>query len=116
MIASLAIFNYEDYNPKPWHISLTMIGVMIVPMMLNFWFRKFLSTFEMIGGILHILLFIVFVAVFASFGPQSNPEFVFKTVTSNVSGWNNPGVSWGLGLLSMSFSVTGADSVLHMCK
>jgi choline transport protein len=65
---------------------------------------------------MHICLFAVFIAVFISYGPRSDPNIVFKTLTSDVSGWNNPGVSWGLGLLSMSFSVTGADSVLHMCK
>lgn len=92
-----------------------MIGVMIVPFTFNLWFRKVIDAFEMIGGIMHICLFIVFLVVLIVFGPKSSPEFVFKTLTSDVSGWNNPGVSWGLGLLSMTFSVTGADSVLHMC-
>lgn len=61
-------------------------------------------------------LFIVFVAVLIAKGTRSDTIFVFKTLTTEVSGWNNPGISWGLGLLSMTFSVTGADSVIHMCK
>jgi choline transport protein len=116
VITSLAIFNNENYVPKRWHTSLIMIAVMLVPFTCNLWFRKFLNTFEMIGGILHIVLFIVFIAVLIAYGPRSDSDFVFKTLTSDVSGWNSPGVSWGLGLLSMTFSVTGADSVLHMCK
>lgn len=116
MITSLAIFNNEDYIPHRWHTSLIMIAIMLVPFMFNLWFRKVLDAFEMIGGILHVCLFVVFIVVLIVFGPRSDPDFVFKTLTSDASGWNNPGVSWGLGLLSMTFSVTGADSVLHMCK
>jgi choline transport protein len=70
----------------------------------------------MVGGILHIVLFIVFIVILIVYGPRNDSEFVFKTLTSDLSGWNSPGVSWGLGLLSMTFSVTGADSVLHMCR
>jgi choline transport protein len=92
-----------------------MIAVMALPIICNLWFRKILNTFETIGGLLHIILFVVFIAILAALGPRSKSDFVFKTLTSDVSGWNNPGVSWGLGLLSMTFSVTGADSVLHMC-
>lgn len=93
-----------------------MIGIMVVPFLFNLWFRKVIDAFEMTGGILHICLFVVLIVVLIVFGPRSSPKFVFETLTSDVSGWNNPGVSWGLGLLSSTFSVTGADSVLHMCK
>lgn len=58
----------------------------------------------------------VFIIVLIVFGPRSDSDFVFKTLIWKESGWESPGVSWGLGLLSMTFSVTGADSVLHMCK
>jgi choline transport protein len=114
-LTSLAIFNNEQYVPERWHTSLVMIAVMALPIICNLWFRKILNTFETIGGLLHIILFVVFIAILAALGPRSKSDFVFKTLTSDVSGWNNPGVSWGLGLLSMTFSVTGADSVLHMC-
>ncbi|KAH8725649.1 amino acid/polyamine transporter I [Phaeosphaeriaceae sp. PMI808] len=115
MITSLAIFNNENYVPERWHTSLIMIAIMLVPFAFNLYFRKVLDAFEITGGILHICLFIVFIVVLIVFGPRSEPDFVFKNLTWETSGWNNPGVSWGLGLLSMTFSVTGADSVLHMC-
>jgi choline transport protein len=116
IITSLAIFNNENYVPERWHTSLIMIAIMIIPFISNLWFRKVLDSFEMTGGVLHIGLFIVFIVILIVFGPHSSPNFVFKTLTYETSGWNSPGVSWGLGLLSMTFSVTGADSVLHMCK
>jgi choline transport protein len=86
-----------------------MIATMVVPFIFNLWFRKVLDTFEMAGGILHIVLFIVFIVVLIVFGPKSDPDFVFKTLISDVSGWNSPGVSWGLGLLTITFSVTGKN-------
>lgn len=112
----MAAFNNEHYVPERWHASLIMIAVMVIPIFCNLWFRKVLTPFEATGGILHIGLFIVFVAVLVATGTQNSTDFVFKTLTTDVSGWHNPGVSWGLGLLSMTFSVTGADSVLHMCE
>lgn len=103
------MFNNEAYVAERWHTSLIMIATMVVPFIFNLWFRKVLDTFEMAGGILHIVLFIVFIVVLIVFGPKSDPDFVFKTLISDASGWNNPGVSWGLGLLTITFSVTGRN-------
>lgn len=114
MITSLAMFNVESYVPERWHTSLVMIATMVVPLFFNLWFRKVINILEHFAGILHICLFIVYIAVLASLGPKSNPDFVFKTLTHDVSGWTNPGVAWCLGLLSATFSVSGVDSILHM--
>lgn len=84
-----------------------MIATMVVPFVFNLWFRKLLDVFELTGGILHICLFIVFIVVLIVLGPKNDSDFVFKTLVSDVSGWNNPGVSWGLGLLTVTFSVSG---------
>lgn len=93
-----------------------MIASMTIPFLFNLWFRKLLDPFEMIGGVLHIVLFIVFIAIFAVFGQRNSSDFVFRTLLWEDSGWNSQGVSWGLGLLTVTFSVTGFDSVLHMSK
>ncbi|KAF2014283.1 putative amino acid permease [Aaosphaeria arxii CBS 175.79] len=114
IITSLAIFNYENYEPERWHTALIMIATMIVPFILNLFFRRLLNWIEMLGIILHVVLFIVMIVVLVVFGPKSSPDFVFKTLVTDVSGWNNPGICWGLGLLTVTFSVSGFDSVLHM--
>jgi amino acid transporter len=116
IISSLVIFNNENYVPERWHTSLIMIATMVVPYMFNLWFRKVLDAFEISGGLLHICLFIVFIVVLIVFGERSDPDFVFKTLTWEESGWNNKGVSFGLGMLSATFALTGCDSVLHMSK
>lgn len=110
------MFNNESYVPKAWHTSLIMIATMLLPLAFNLWFRRVLDGIEITGGILHIILFIVVIVVLIVFGPRSSPRFVFNTLVSDQSGWNNSGVSWGLGLLTITFSVTGFDSVLHMSK
>ncbi|ORX99961.1 amino acid/polyamine transporter I [Clohesyomyces aquaticus] len=114
IITSLAIFNNEGYAPKRWHTSLIMIATMIIPFIFNLWFRKLLNTFELIGGILHIVLFFVMIILLPTTGTRNSSEFVFKTLTWDQSGWNNQGVCWGLGLLTITFSVSGFDSILHM--
>jgi hypothetical protein len=38
---------------------------------------------------------------------RSTTEFVFETLTHSESGWNNPGVCFGLGLLTITYSVSG---------
>ncbi|KIK52429.1 hypothetical protein GYMLUDRAFT_251252 [Collybiopsis luxurians FD-317 M1] len=114
MITSIAIFNYESYVPQRWHTTLIMCATIMIPLACNLWFRRFLNAFELIGGVIHIALFVIVIAVLAALGPKSSPDFVFKTLTHDVSGWSNPGVSWGLGLLSATFSVTGFDAVIHM--
>lgn len=115
ILTSLAIFNDEDYVPERWHTSLIMIATLIVPFIFNLWFRKILDSFEIFGGVLHICLFVVFIAVLSSLGTRGSSDYVFKTLTWD-SGWNNKGVSFGLGMLSATFSLTGCDSVLHMSE
>lgn len=114
MITALAIFNYESYQPKRWHMTMIMWAVMTIPLISNLWFRKMLNTLELAGGIIHVVLFIVSMGVLIALGKRSTPEFVFKTVTHDLSGWENPGIAWGLGLLTCTFSVAGFDSVIHM--
>ncbi|KAK1622153.1 amino acid/polyamine transporter I [Colletotrichum phormii] len=114
IITSLAIFNNDDYEPQRWHTSLIMIGTLVLPFLFTLWFRKFLNAFEIIGGLLHVALFVVFIVILAALGQRSSSDYVFNTLTSDLSGWNDPGISWGLGLLTITFSVTGFDSVIHM--
>jgi choline transport protein len=133
IITALATFNYETYQPKAWHTTLIMWGLILVPFVFNLWFRQLLNTFELLGGLLHTIFFIASIITLAVLARRSTPDFVFNTLTTGQSGWTNPGVSWGLGLLTVTFAVSGAewhpsshfqaidkvlgfDGVLHMSK
>src|SRR5262249_4412239 len=54
-IIGLALFHYENYQPKPWHTTLMMWGLIMVPFLFNLRFRQLLNTFELLGGICHIV-------------------------------------------------------------
>jgi choline transport protein len=75
----------------------------------NLWFRQLLNTFELLGGLLHIIFFIASIITLVVLARRSTPDFVFNTLTTGQSGWTNPGVSWGLGLLTVTFAVSGAE-------
>ena len=109
IITALAAFNYATYQPKAWHTTLIMWGLILVPFVFNLWFRQLLNTFELLGGLLHIIFFIASIITLAVLAQRSTPDFVFNTLTTGQSGWTNAGVSWGLGLLTVTFAVSGAE-------
>jgi choline transport protein len=108
IITALAVFNYDTYELKTWHIMLIMWGLILVPFVFNLWFRQLLNAFELLGGLLHIIFFITSIITLIVLARRSTADFVFNTLTTGQSGWNNPGVCWGLGLLTVTFSVSGA--------
>lgn len=107
IITALLIFNYDTYVPKSWHTMLLMWAFIVGPALFNFWFRRLVNVFETSGGVFHIIFFIVSIITLAVLAERSTPDFVFETLTRGESGWNNPGVSFGLGLLTITYSVSG---------
>ena len=91
-----------------------MWGFVIIPVVWNFWFRRMLNTLEMIGGICHVVFFIVSVTTLAVLAERSTAGFVFNTIWKDFSGWTNPGVAFSLGIITVTFPITAFDGVLHM--
>jgi len=91
-----------------------MWAVILLLFILNLSFRKLLNAFELLGGIFHFCFFIIAVVTLAVLGQRSPSDYVFKTFTSGLSGWNNDGVTWGLGLLTITYAVNAFDGSLHM--
>jgi choline transport protein len=108
-IVGIALFHYENYQPKAWHKTLIMWGLIVIPFLCNLWFRQLLNTFELLGGIFHIIFFIASIITLAVLARRSTLDFVFNTLTTGQSGWTNPGVSWGLGLLTLTFAISGTQ-------
>lgn len=92
---------------------MIMWAVMVFPFVLNLWFRKLLNVFELLGGIGHIVFFIVSVTTLAVQGKRSTADFVFQTVTHSSPGWENPGAAWGIGLLTVTYALSGAFKGTH---
>jgi len=93
---------------------LLMWAFIVGPAIFNFWFRKLVNAFELAGGVFHFIFFIVSIITLVVLAERSTPDFVFKTLTRGESGWNNPGVSFGLGLLTITYSVSGQQ--WYPCK
>lgn len=89
---------------------LIMWALIIVPFIFNLWFRKLLNAFETVGGLCHVGFYIISIVTLAILARRSTDEFVWKTLTHGQSGWENLGVTWGLGLLTITFSVNGEKS------
>jgi choline transport protein len=114
IIQGLIILNKEDYVPQKYQGTLLAWAILAVPLFCNVFARKILAPLEVMGGILHIALFVVFIVVLAVFSPRSSAEFVFGTTITGQSGWQNAGVEWCVGLLSGAFPLAGMSKLPHL--
>jgi amino acid transporter len=116
VVLGLAVFNYPDYEIQRWHTTMVMIAFTVVPVIANFYFRRLLTTLEMIGGIIHVVFFVVTIVVLVTLAERSTVGFVFNNLWTDISGWTNPGIGFSLGILTVTFPITSFDGVLHMSK
>lgn len=91
-----------------------MIAFLAVSFITNLYCRKLLGPLEILGGVCHVLFFIVVIVVLTTTAQRSTASFVFKTLISDLSGWNNPGISWNLGVAPLVIGLINCDGVTHM--
>lgn len=103
-----------SYHFAKWHTTLLMWALLAGALLCNVFLRRILNVMETLGGLLHIIFFVVIVTILTTMGRRSTTGFVFNTLTSDLSGWNNPGICFNAGMLSVLLPLSGADSVLHM--
>ena len=107
IVVSLIGFNDKGYVPERWHATLIMWAMTMVPFVGNFWLPKFINALETAGAVCHVVFFVVSIATLAAMGEKSTAGYVFGTLTHDVSGWKQPAVAWGLGLLTVTYPLTG---------
>jgi choline transport protein len=110
----MIIFNYPTYIPHGWHGTLLTWAWVLIPVLWNIYARRLLVILEVIGGICHILFFICTVVILGVMASRSTSEFVWTTLINDVSGWENHCVAFSIGLLTVTFPISGFDGVLHM--
>lgn len=106
MIQGPAKLNYPIYVPERWHLTLIIFAMLIVEALMNMYTFWLIPWIELIAGILHIMLFTIFVVVLVTLAPRHNASFVFFDRAS-ASGWDNSFVSWNLGLLTPTWGFVG---------
>jgi choline transport protein len=111
IIQGLIILNDDGYIPQKYHGTLLAWAILALPLFCNIFARRVLAPLEVMGGILHIALFVVFIVVLVVFSPRSSADFVFATTITGQSGWSNSGVEWCVGLLSGAFPLAGKSQL-----
>jgi hypothetical protein len=108
MIQGLAILNYPEYEPQRWHLTLIIIGMLVVEALMNMYTFWLIPWLELLAGVMHICLFVIFLVVLVALAPRHSADYVFLTTTS-ASGWNNTIASWNIGLLTPAWGFVGGS-------
>lgn len=111
------ILNYPNYaaNPKRWHGTLLMWAITLITFIVNVFAIKLLPIIELIGGICHLVFFVALLVPLVTLAPRSTDEFVW-TASVNESGGYSNGISWCIGLLTVTYSFVGFDGAIHMSE
>ncbi|OKL59910.1 hypothetical protein UA08_04916 [Talaromyces atroroseus] len=114
-IQGLIVLNYPTYGDSRWQGTLIMWAATAFSFAFNVWGIRILPLIQLFGGIFHVVLFIALSVPLILLAPRSTPDFVFATVL-NEGGWNSNGVSWCLGLLTVTYCFIGFDGAVHMSE
>lgn len=113
-LEALIEFNNPDYTAKGWHTTLMVMAICVQQGFMNMYTFKIVPWLELLCGVLHVALWVVWVIIMGVMGTRHNKEFLL--VDSSSSGWNNSFVSWNLGMTCLTWSLTGFDSAIHMSE
>lgn len=84
-----------------------MMVLTVFPFVANFWLPSFINFLEISGAVCHVGFFFASIITLAVTAQKSSASYVFTTLTKDTSGWTNPVVAWGLGLLTVTYPLTG---------
>ena len=83
-----------------------MWAVMCLSFGVNVYGIKALPLIQLFGGIMHVTFFVALIVPLVLLAPRSTPQFVF-TELLNEGGWESNGVSWCLGMLTVTYCFLG---------
>jgi choline transport protein len=111
----IVVASYPDFVVKGWHTVLVMYAFLITLGVLNMYAFWLIPWLELLAGVLHIVLWIVFAVVLLTLAPQHSSEFVFFE-KGNLSGWNSDFASFNLGIVLITWGFVGFDAVAHVSE
>lgn len=116
LIQGLITLSNPDYVPERWKVTLIYMAILLLSFILNQWFSKILPLLETMIMSFHIIFFFAILIAAAVLPPTRNSvSFVFTEV-QNLSGWENDGVAWCLGMLTSAYILVGklcTKPILH---
>ncbi|OOF94007.1 hypothetical protein ASPCADRAFT_52518 [Aspergillus carbonarius ITEM 5010] len=115
-IEGMAVLAHPDYEATRWQGTLLMWAVVLIPIIINVFARRVLSVIEVAAGVMHVVFLPVTIATFVILAPRNSNAFVWDTFVSGLSGWQNPGVVYSVGLLGVITPLSGVDGIIHMSE
>ena len=113
----MVTLNDPSYSSKQWHVVLIIYAIVVTGVLVNIFTYKLVPKIELLAGICHVCLFVIFMVVLLVLGQQQRhtAEYVFTSRAVN-SGWKDTFVAWNIGMLTCTWSFTGFDGALHMSE
>lgn len=103
----MVVLGHPEYEAKRWHGTLLMWAVVLIPIIINIFARRVLAVIEVVAGIMHVVFLPVTIATFVILAPRNPDACVWDTFVSGLSGWQNPGVVFSVGLLGVLTPLSG---------
>lgn len=105
-LQSLVVLNNPNYVPERWHITLIIFAMLFIQGLMSIYVFWLIPWIELLAGIGHVCLFVVFVVVLITMGSHGSAYSIFLE-SSTSSGWTTGFISWNLGVLTCAWSFTG---------
>jgi hypothetical protein len=106
-IQGMIVLADPTYELVRWRGTLLMWAVAIIPIIINIFARRVLGGIEVAAGIMHVVFLPVTIAVFVILAPRNPNFFVWDTFVEGLSGWQNSGVVFSIGLLGVITPLAG---------
>ncbi|GAA5895631.1 hypothetical protein JCM8208_005285 [Rhodotorula glutinis] len=116
IFAAVSLSREGAFVPKPWQVYLLFIGLLLIHGTLNSVGTKVLSSmtktfvFFNLGTVLAVII-----SLLACTDNKNSASYVF-THNINGSGWSSDGLSFLLGLLSVTWTMTDYDATAHISE
>ena len=109
LIQGLISLSDPSYEPTRWKTTLIYMCILIMAFVFNQWFSKMLPMLEQFIMAVHILFWVgILIAVCVLPETRNSAGFVFGSEAAvNLTGWDNDGVAWCLGLLTSAYILVG---------
>lgn len=115
-IQAMVLLNDSSYVPKQWQGTLIMWVIILGSGLINIYGIKIMPALQMMGGILHITLFVAIVVPIILLSRRSTSQFVFTELLTSEGGWQSPGIAWCLGMLTVTYCFLGFDGAIHLSE
>ncbi|QKX64342.1 uncharacterized protein TRUGW13939_11516 [Talaromyces rugulosus] len=115
VLQSAVAMNDPDYEPKGWHVTFIMWGILLFCAILNTWLGMILPAVEILILIVHVMGFFAFLIPLLVIGPRADPKSVFN-LAFDYGGWTDITLATLIGMKGTVAAFLGTDGAVHMAE